>query len=338
MDIMKNTQSQVKETEKFFPVAIITCNRVDHLRGCIESLSKCTHANKTELYISVDYPPNEKYVDGWKKIKEYLTDIQGFKKVNIWFQETNLGSQSNVDFVQERVIEKYDAWILAEDDNVFAPAFLDYMNQMLRRFEKDPKVYSIAGFNILQAPHHARIFKNYTFQPWGYGVWKDKWYYLRNLNRIEVYEKNSKHIFKIIGLYLRNKWLFCVYIATLLRGDKEEEQLTGLTDAKLTLLYYLLGFYSVFPDKSLVKNNGFDGSGTNCRIDAAPHINEVDLNEEMTFPYDESWKVPVTWKWYLPIPEWAKKSARLRNDPLTYALYCIMGREKYLEWRRRKGI
>lgn len=325
-----------KGAEVYFPVAIITCNRVDHLRECIESLSRCTHANKTELYISVDYPPNERYVDGWKKIKEYLTDIQGFKKVNIWFQETNLGSQSNVDFVQEKVIEKYDAWILTEDDNVFAPAFLDYMNQMLRRFEKDPKVYSIAGFNMLKAPHKARIFKNYAFQPWGYGLWKDKWYYFYNLNREEIYQKSSKHIFKIISLYFRNKWLFCVYVSILLKGDEVEKK--GLTDAVWTLLYYLLGFYSVFPDKSLVKNNGFDGSGANCRIDAVPHINEVDLSEEMTFSYDASQKVPVTWKWYLSIPEWAKKSARLRKDPLTYFLYCIMGRERYLAWRKRKGI
>lgn len=334
---MKEKYVQLKETDTYFPVAIITCNRVEFLRECIDSLSRCTYADKTELYISVDYPPDERYVDGWKKIKEYLPNIQGFKKVNVWVQETNLGTMRNEDFVQRKVFAKYDALIFTEDDNVFAAGFLDYMNQMLRRFEKDPKVYSIAGFNMLRAPRNSRIYKNYSFQPWGYGTWKDKWNHLRDMNKTETYEKCSKNIFKIIGLYLRNKWLFCVFTASLLKENKEVQE-TGLTDAVLTLLFYLLGFYSVFPSKSLVKNNGFDGSGVNCRIEEVPHINEINLDSESSFCYDSSQKVPVSWKWYLPIPEWAKKSAKLKNDPLTYALYCIMGKERYLEWRKRKGI
>lgn len=334
---MGKSERKDKNTAAYFPVAIITCNRIGHLRECIESLSRCTHADKTELYISVDYPPDESYVEGWEEVKEYLADVKGFKKVNVWIQETNLGPQLNVDFVQNRVCEKYAAWVLTEDDNVFAPAFLDYMNQMLCRYEKDPKVYSIAGFNLLKAPHNARIFKNYAFQPWGYGVWKDKWDYLCSLRREEVYEKHSKKLFKIISLYFRNKWIFCVYVGGLIHGDNKGQR-EGVTDVTLTLLYYLLGLYSVFPAKSLVKNNGFDGSGINCRVDAVPHINEVELDEELLFCYDPSRKVPVTWKRYLPIPEWARKSARLKNDPLAYALYCIMGKEKYLEWRKRKGI
>lgn len=328
---------QDKDKGLYFPVVIPTCNRIGHLRECIESLSRCTHADKTELYISVDYPSNERYVDGWKEIKEYLKDIQGFKETHIYFQEVNLSAYYNMLFIQEQAAEKYDAWIVTEDDNVFAPAFLDYMNQMLRRFEKDSRVYSIAGFNMLQSPHHARIFKNYAFQPWGYGVWKEKWNYLCSLNWAEIYEESSRHTFKIIGLYLRNKWLFCTYMCVLLRGYVEGVS-NLVTDNGLTLLYYLLGLYSVFPDKSLVRNNGFDGSGLSCTIDAVPHINEVELNEELTFPYDESKHIPVTWKWYLPIPEWARKSAKLTKDPLTYVLYRIMGREKYFEWRKRKGF
>ncbi len=334
---MKEKQMQSKDIELYFPVAIITCNRINHLRNCIESLSRCTHADQTELFISVDYPPDEKYVDGWNKIKEYLTDVRGFKKANIWFQEVNLGAAYNEHFVYDKVFEQYNAMIFTEDDNIFAPAFLDYMNQMLRRFEKDSKVYSISGFNMLQSPHNSRIFKNYTFQPWGFGIWKDKWNYLRNMKWEEVYEKYSKRIFKIMGLYFQNKWLFCVYVGRLLKEDTNDPK-KGLTDATLTLLYYLLGLYSVFPSKSLVKNKGFDGSGANCCIEAVPHIEEVDLDENLLFQYDSTKKVPVSSEWYLPIPEWAQKSSKLNKDPLTYLLYFIMGKEKYFAWRKKKGI
>lgn len=333
---MEKKQIQVGNAKRYAPVAIITCNRIKHLSACIDSLSRCTHADKTELYISVDYPPDERYVDGWEKVKEYLTDIQGFQKVHIWIQDVNLGSVCNEEFVYDKVFEDHDTVIYTDDDNIFAPAFLDYMNQMLNRYEKDSKVYAIAGFNMLQSPRDAKIYKNYTFQPWGFGSWKDKWNYLRNLNRTEVYQKQSKKIFKIMGLYLRNKWLFCVYITRLIKTDGECQK--DLTDATLTLLFYLLGYYSVFPAKSLVKNTGFDGSGLNCCLEAVPHINEVVLDEKTEFCYDSSAKVPVSWKWYLPIPEWAKKSAKFRQDPLTYLLYFVMGKEKYFAWRKKKGI
>lgn len=330
------TEKKENGIEIYAPVVIITCNRAEHLRECVESLSRCTHAEKTEVYISVDYPPGEKYVEGWEKVKEYVTDIQGFKKVNVWIQETNLGPDANEHFVQEKAFEKYDVLIFTEDDNVFAAAYLDYMNQMLKRFEKDPRVYSIAGFNMLNVSSPSRIYKSYTFQPWGSGKWKDKWHYLRDLNRAEVFEKSSQRYLKIMGLYFRNKWLFCVYVSFLLKGD--EAQKSRMTDAMLSLLFYLLGYYTVFPCKSLVKNNGFDGSGVTCRVGAVPELEEVELDDEVLFRYDDQAEIPITKKWYLPIPEWAKNSARLKNDPLTYFLYCVMGKEKYLAWRKKKGI
>ena len=48
----------------YAPVLITTCNRYEHLKRCVESLSKCTLASETDLIISVDYPPSDKYVDG----------------------------------------------------------------------------------------------------------------------------------------------------------------------------------------------------------------------------------------------------------------------------------
>ena len=46
----------------FYPVVIPTLNRFDHFRNCVESLVRCTHADKTELIIGLDFPPYEKYI------------------------------------------------------------------------------------------------------------------------------------------------------------------------------------------------------------------------------------------------------------------------------------
>lgn len=52
------------ENKLLIPICIPTCNRYEHLKRCVESLSKCTLASETDLIISVDYPPSDKYVDG----------------------------------------------------------------------------------------------------------------------------------------------------------------------------------------------------------------------------------------------------------------------------------
>ena len=43
----------------YTPILIPTLNRYNHLKRCVESLAKCTHADKTDLYIALDYPLKE---------------------------------------------------------------------------------------------------------------------------------------------------------------------------------------------------------------------------------------------------------------------------------------
>ena len=50
------------ENKVYAPVCIPTCNRYNKLKKCIESLIANKEAKKTELYISVDYPPEERFL------------------------------------------------------------------------------------------------------------------------------------------------------------------------------------------------------------------------------------------------------------------------------------
>ena len=91
------------------PIIIPTLNRYEHLRRCIESLGKNTLANETEIYISLDYPPSDKYIEGYNKVYQYLksNSIDGFKEVHIFFQEKNLGPTENAYFLRREVYKKY---------------------------------------------------------------------------------------------------------------------------------------------------------------------------------------------------------------------------------------
>ena len=102
------------EISQFAPVLIPTLNRYDHFRRCVESLSKCTHADKTDLHIALDYPANDSHWDGYNKIKEYLNEVSGFKSVNIIQRDQNYGSIQNIKDAREQVFQRYDRIILSE--------------------------------------------------------------------------------------------------------------------------------------------------------------------------------------------------------------------------------
>ena len=54
----------MQEIREYAPILIPTLNRYEHFKRCVESLAKCTHAEKTELVIGLDYPPSERYQKG----------------------------------------------------------------------------------------------------------------------------------------------------------------------------------------------------------------------------------------------------------------------------------
>ena len=73
---------------KYAPVLIPTLNRDRHLKRCLDSLAASSVAKYTDIYISLDYPPSEKYVAGYERVKKLLEeyDFSGFKSHTILYQ------------------------------------------------------------------------------------------------------------------------------------------------------------------------------------------------------------------------------------------------------------
>ena len=165
-----------QDIKSFAPVLIPTLNRYEHLRRCIESLAKCTHAKETELIIGLDYPPSEKYEGGWKMIREYLPTINGFRKVTILNRNKNLGAVANMNALIDFACKTNESYIFTEDDNEFSPNFLEYINKGLERYKDDTNVFSISGYNfpISMEGYEKNVYGTYHFSAWGCGFWRDK--------------------------------------------------------------------------------------------------------------------------------------------------------------------
>ena len=164
---------------KFFaPVLIPTLDRYSHFKECIESLLMCTHVDKTDLFIALDYPLKEVHWKGYNKIANYVTEIKGFKSVTIIKREVNFGVRKNTLDAREKIFKQYDRLILSEDDNVFSPDFLDFINQGLEVYKDRKDILSITGYQYpvsLPQNYKQDVYLFSGFSAWCYGIWKDKW-------------------------------------------------------------------------------------------------------------------------------------------------------------------
>lgn len=250
----------------YAPVVIPTLNRYDHLKQCVESLAACTCADKTDLFIGLDYPPSEKYVNGWESLKKYVKEIKGFKSVTILERKVNYGAAKNTDELIKYISQKYDTFIYTEDDNVFSPCFLDFINKGLEKYRDDEDVVSISGyfenenFNVCVPKNNSVIKVRGSFNGWGFGSWCNKYQNLCN-SVVEDYRNFifSKKIY-ILKLFYRKEMFKRLYFWL------DNKNLDRPCDITFSVSNYLNDKIVIYPTKPIVKNMGYDGTGENCGL------------------------------------------------------------------------
>lgn len=252
--------------EKYAPIIIPTLNRFIHFQRCLESLERCTGAEQTDVYIGLDYPPAEKYVEGWKKINEYLTEKEkknGFKNLFVFRRDHNcgvVGPESNYQLLKKTVESIYDRFISSEDDNEFSPNFLEFMNQGLEFYKDDPRVLFISAYT---PPLFSRITDKNTFfgidtPAYGLGRWTYKRAYLEYSN-----EDMAKDMRKSFVNFLRLYWTWPSIV-----GMAVDMINKGLRygDVRLSMYNLLHHTFTLLPSVSLSRNWGCDGSGIHSGV------------------------------------------------------------------------
>lgn len=242
------------------PVVIPTLNRYEHFKRCIESLSRCTWAEETEVYVGLDYPPSEKYVDGYNKIRTYLNECGNlsFKQIHVIKRDYNWGAEKNSTALVEYVFQNYEVVIYTEDDNEFSPCFLDYMNKALEIYKDSPKVRSVCGY--LQEYFYTDTTLSTVFvspcAAWGIGMWRKK---------ESEYSKISYNYYQnVLSSFNLSMKLFFIYprLLGLLQNMVSKKQIWG--DVMRSTHQILNGDLQIRPSISLVRNWGHDGSGLHC--------------------------------------------------------------------------
>lgn len=251
------------------PVIIVTLSRCEHLIRCIESLKRNKVAVETELYIGLDFPPNEKYMEGYKKIDRYLSELKGFKEIHIIRHNVNMGCEKNHLCVRSKVYEKFDRYIFSEDDNEFSENYLEYMNLLMDLYGNIPDVLAVSGYGypmVCDYNENHVFFVNTYFSAYGCGTWKSKWEKLEQGIQLQIFKQYYGDKKKMMELRRRSPNQFCYFVkgmigyVTELRDDSQ----LACIDLSYGLYMYFNNLKMIFPTITKVKNWGFDGSGQHC--------------------------------------------------------------------------
>lgn len=239
------------------PIALFVYNRPWHTRKTIEALQKNELADLSELFIYSDTAKNEQAETAVAEVREYVRSIDGFKNITIIERENNLGLAGSIIDGVTTVVNKYGKVIVLEDDLITSPYFLTYMNESLNRYRDEDKVMQISGYMFqleLSLDEEALLLPFTT--SWGWATWQRAWIMFDPEAKAYSMLKKSQKLqceFNLMGAY--------PYF------DMLEAQLNGKINS-WAIRWYLSVFMqnglTLYPQKALINNIGFDGSGVHC--------------------------------------------------------------------------
>lgn len=310
---------------RYYPVLITTLNRYEHFRRCVESLARCTHADRTELVIGLDYPPAEKYVSGYRQIKDYLPSITGFAKVTVMERDHNYGAIRNCRSLIAYSSQYYDACILSEDDNEFAPAFLDFMNKALDMYKDDDRVKTVGGYCHLEFDGLADKGVHFTYDncAWGVGLWSHKEQVSRSWQDYLWLWKSPRDFWRIFSVNPSVAKMF----------DTMMHKKAYWSDIVRTVANIHAGTYQVVPVRTLVRNHGYDGSGIHCDTRHARRLAGQSFYEGSTYQIGSqpvALTIPRRVFFFCQLPDNRLKAwllvVRKLVTILIYKVYCPFGK------------
>lgn len=240
----------------YAPIALFVYNRPGHTRQTVETLLANAEAAKSPLYIFSDAPKNTAGEEAVSEVRRYIRGIGGFSTVHIIERAENYGlARSIIDGVTN-ICQEHGRVIVLEDDLIMSPYFLQYMNDALVRYEDQPEVVSIHGYSYPVSGKLPDTFFIRGADCWGWGTWKRGWDIFEPDGEkllAELERKNLTHKFNYEGAYSFTNML--------------KEQIAGRNNSWAIRWHasaFLANRLTLYPGESLVRNIGFDSSGTHC--------------------------------------------------------------------------
>ena len=280
------------------PVVLIIFRRSDTLERIVNRLRE---VKPNKVYLLGDQGRNDteiKEVEYCRNLVESLIDWPCEVIKN--YAESNRGVYKNIGEGARWVFEREEKAIFIEDDNLPELSFFRYAEELLQKYENEPKVAWICGTN-----YFTDIESNYSYcftqhlLPCGWASWSHKF--------LEVYDGTldsfeNKKLKRIFRKSYRNKFLM-LYQQQLISNERYKYNMTGTFvswDYQMLWSIRSKNLYGIMPLKNQITNIGVDEfsihggvdnnsimTGRFCEIKSLPlefplkHPNSIDIEAEI---------------------------------------------------------
>lgn len=261
---------------RFAPIVLFVYKRLDVLTKSIESLKNNPQASYCDLHIFSDGPKGESDKAEVCRVRSFIKTVKGFKSVVIHESEVNKGLAKSIIEGVSKILEISDSVIVLEDDLVVSDNFLSFMNQALRCFAGDAKVFSVAGYTYPIELPDADYYVTMRASSNGWGTWRDRW------ERVD---------WKVVDYPLlrqrRNRRDFNKMGSDLSRMLKR--QMKGKINSwaiRWTFQQYREQTLTIYPTISKVINIGFGDGATHTRNGASRLWTKLDVSGKQVFDFN----------------------------------------------------
>jgi hypothetical protein len=272
------------------PVLLLLFNRPDFTRELLKQIIPLSDAR---IYIAADGPRKSHTEDtvNCAAVRKLADDAPfASKQVFKLYRSDNLGCRHGVKDALDWFFSREERGIILEDDCIPDPSFFPFCEQLLEKYAVDEQVFAISGDNFLLDKIRLKESYYFTryFHAWGWATWKRAW---------QKYDFEMRAFPEFIQ---RNGFEF--YHMTENEKKYWTEQFSGIYNQLETVNSWAYPFsFSVWanqavciaPAKNLVRNTGFENSGTHTiqapywykyletgKLDITSHPDRISIHED----------------------------------------------------------
>ena len=264
------------------PIAFFAFNRPYHTNETLKSLCMNPESKQTDLYAFIDGPRKTSEIQLIDNVEKIIKSFENkFKSVTVFRSKVNQSGAINQKRGISKVLSEYDSVISLEDDIYVSKHFLSYMNNALKIYKSEKKVWHINGFNYpVKFDGNFECFFMRSMQCWGWATWKDRWERFTEdplssdpYNLMAIFNKN---MIKEFDLGLR-KSVFWSQV-----DDNARGKLNNTWDIFWYSFIFLKKGLCLTPKVSMTRNIGHDGSGVHSIVDKDylySDLNDLDIKD-----------------------------------------------------------
>ena len=166
MNMMKH------HSENDIAVIMLFFNRPEIFRRTFEAVKK---SRPSHLFLFQDGARNDGDRERMEQCRRIVADEQIDWECDVQrcYSEKNLGVWEANWQAQQWGFSLFDKCVYLEDDSMPSPSFIPFCKEMLDRYEHDPRVMMVAGYNhegITEGVPHDYLFTS-VFTVWGWASW-----------------------------------------------------------------------------------------------------------------------------------------------------------------------